>query len=202
METFLGLSPSAWVAVLTVVLAIIAFFQVRIYHQIHATTERAERAYVNMSHKPPGLVCFKVGLAIGPEPVPIGPNAMIGVEVQITNHGRTPANVLAAVLTLHVGTELPNEPPYTDNPEWGAFFLMPNEGHFFVTPILSTPLTDEQFLSIQEGRLKMWALGYVDYTDIFEAHHRAGYARRYEPMRTDNNLVFETKPGYNYDKTK
>ena len=45
-------------------------------------------------------------------------------------------------------------------------------------------------------------LGYVDYMDAFEQRHRFGYARQFVPNTRENNLVFITKPGYNYDRER
>ena len=50
----------------------------------------------------------------------------------------------------------------------------------------------------------LYLFGYVDYTDQFGQNHRAGYARRYDPniKKGQNNLVFVTEYGYNYDEPR
>src|SRR6476646_2301502 len=59
-----------------------------------------ERAFVVMSHNPPGLVIQ---------------NNEVKVSVQVRNAGRTPATVSGALLKLQInpiGTKLPAEPDY------------------------------------------------------------------------------------------
>jgi hypothetical protein len=187
------------IAVLTFVLMKITRDQKDLGRLAVTATEVIERAYVNMSHAPPGLYCIKGMDTAAPEAVPLVAGLPVAVGVQITNHGHTPATIVAAVVVMYMGDKLPDEPPYTDHDTWGAFFLMPNEGRFVVTRMISTALTDEQLKLVHENKLTIWACGYVDYVDRFGATHRSGYARRYAPSVTQNNLVFETKPGYNYD---
>lgn len=194
-----ALDPNWVIVLLTIVLAWLANEDRRLNHRMMAHNVTVERAYVHMSHTPPGLFCIKDLATKGPTEIPIVAGEPIAVRVQITNHGHTPATILAAVAVMYVGEVLPEEPPYTDHKTWGAFFLMPNEGHFFVTRMIHTGLSAEQLSQVRDSKLFMWACGYVDYVDRFGHGHRSGYARRYSPSSYENNLVFETKPGYNYD---
>jgi hypothetical protein len=157
--------------------------------KISADTSRmAERAYVRMSHLPPGLVF--AGRA----------SEEVSVTVKISNSGRTPANITAVGLTLWTDRELPKEPPDPDpaKAQTTAFFLSADD-HFFVSRAETRPipLLDE----IRNSDRPAWLFGYVDYTDTFGRRHRSGYARRHDPNQA-NNLVFETKAGYNYDQEK
>ena len=48
----------------------------------------------------------------------------------------------------------------------------------------------------------LYLFGYVDYVDIFDKPHRAGYARVYDLSRrkTTNNLGIVPNNFYNYDQ--
>jgi hypothetical protein len=190
-----------WVIVfLTLALAWLANEDRKLNNKTIAHNIAVERAYVNMSHKPPGLYSLAGSTTPNPTAVPLAANEAIMVNVQVTNHGPTPATITAAVMTIEVGESLPDKPSYSDHKTWGAFFLMPNDGHFYTGRMIHTGIKEEDMARIQAGEgLFIWAIGYVDYTDVFGKRHRAGYARRYSPRSAENNLVFETKPGYNYD---
>jgi hypothetical protein len=188
-------------AAFTIIVARITRQQKDLAELAQRSTHVVERAYVDMSHAPPGVYCID-NYTMNPTPGPVNPNGMVTVRIQIRNHGATPANILAATVVAHIDTELPSDPPYTDDKDWGAYFLMPNES-FWVERMIHNPLDDDdRYRRIQDGTLTLWVLGYVDYTDVFGTTHRAGYARRFYPKATDNNLVFETKPGYNYDNER
>jgi hypothetical protein len=150
----------------------------------------AERAYVSMSHVPPGLV----------PGVLVGGVLAVNASVAVQNKGSTPARVINAELFAHQSTNpLPDEPPYgipTDPPS--SAYLVKDE-QFYVSGTFN--LTQADWAQIQASARTLWLLGYVDYIDVFDQRHRAGYARRYAPTAPPgNNLPFETKAGYNYDK--
>jgi hypothetical protein len=158
--------------------------QALIYRAQLKTTYTVERAYVDISHHPPGLT-------FQPDGRPI---AHFGVR----NYGRTPADILNVSVTLRTGTgPLPQTPPYGLDNEVTQAFVMPDEsinvsGNF-------QPIAEETMAALHNGTLTAWLLGYVDYGDRFGRRHRGGYARRYVPALANNNLVFEITPGYNYD---
>lgn len=185
-------------AFFTVVLAKLTKHQKILADRALASSHVMERAYVNMSHKPPGLHF---------DPDGKGHPGFLGAILVITNHGRTPARVIGTSVGFHVfpllpENSLPTAPPYRSEDQIPVeFFLMPT-GKFFQGNPRVHLLTDEQLRDIQDGQLGLWLLGYVDYIDIFERPHRGGYARRYEPAMHATgrpNLVFETQRGYNYD---
>jgi hypothetical protein len=151
----------------------------------------AERAYISMSHLPPGLV---------PSP-PAGGMVVVRCSVAVQNKGNTPARVIDAQLFTHSSVApLPEAPPYgqASVPRSAAYLVKDEQfhmnGEFFV------PFA--RWAEVQAGTVPLWVLGYVDYIDFFNRRHRAGYARRYNPNApagSNNNLPFETKEAYNYD---
>jgi hypothetical protein len=146
----------------------------------------AERAYVDISHDPPGL-------QMGND---------IRFSVTIRNHGRTPAYVSSPLMILAI-SEIPNLPPqlpYGSTVIQPTTFLMPGQTFHKWELFPQFPEVDVQM--INSGQRTLWLFGYVDYRDTFRALHRGGYARRYIPTPlpgSTNNLVFVSEPGYNYD---
>jgi hypothetical protein len=148
-----------------------------------------ERAYVAMSHNPPGLV-FQT-------------NA-VNVSVQIRNAGRTPANVSGVLLKLQINpgsAKLPPEPDYGGgvNLDSSSGFLV-SDKHFNVQT--GFVITEEQAREAQSNEARVYLYGYVDYIDVFGARHRAGYARRYLHGMPENNLIFVAERAYNYDRVR
>jgi hypothetical protein len=191
----------------TLALAGIALLQLFVFGwqgiQLRRTVDavvRSERAFVKMSHPPPG----------------IRPEANTGLfwfEIEIKNFGRTPAtvsDVLLNRLVLPKGDVLPAIPPYErQSGSIPRAFLAADEGMFYRRVYQITP---EEMIAVKDHQSDLYLIGYVDYTDQFKKRHRAGYARVYRPAiddrasyRTDaefearNNLAFVTQAGYNYD---
>jgi hypothetical protein len=199
---FKRLDPNWVIVLLTIALALLANEDRKLNNRTIAHTIAVERSYVDMSHKPPGIFSILGGGSSDPQSIAtMTPKLPLCVSIQVTNHGHTPADITAVVVTCYVGKSLPDQPPYTDHTTWGAYFLMPNEGRFVASRVVHSGLRSEDVALINSEQLFFWVIGYVDYTDVFNKQHRAGYARRYSPAAHDNNLVSETKPGYNYDKT-
>lgn len=166
-------------------------------HQATLDTNRvAERAYVDISHFPPGLELSQ-------------DRRVAEVEVLIKNHGATPATVTDVFLTLKIGSDpLPDEPlyePEAGRPEIAAFLVAGGSFQKWIR----WPVPEPDSKRIEQGAT-VWLLGYVDYEDTFGRKHRGGYARRYDakrdsaavPKEKRNNLPFETKAGYNYDRPR
>jgi hypothetical protein len=164
-------------------------------------TRQVERAYVTISHTPPGLVIE-------------GNSGWITVRVR--NFGRTPAtvtDVLLKTITLPKDDRLPDVPNYErKNREARKIpkgFLVSNDELFYGEAY-------EVHERIKSGALKFWFIGYVDYIDQFGQRHRGGYARLYDPPSDDplryegddrafkerNNLRFVQQDGYNYDRPR
>jgi hypothetical protein len=197
---FKSLDPNWVIVLLTVALALLANEDRKLNNRTVAHTIAVERSYVDMSHKPPGLFSILGGSSDPQSIATMTPKLPLCVSIQVTNHGHTPADITAVVVTCYLGKALPDNPPYTDHTTWGAYFLMPNEGKFVASRLIHSGLSSDDVTLIRSEQLFFWVVGYVDYTDVFNKRHRAGYARRYSPPAHENNLVFETKPGYNYDK--
>ena len=153
--------------------------------------EAAERAYVQMSHMPPGL-----------EIQPGGGKCRI--QMRIKNFGRTPARITGELLNISVrnkGERLPQEPDYKipDGHELIAAFLLTGD-EIFAPEVFEDGGLD--IPKLKSGEKVLWLFGYVDYIDQFDGHHRAGWARRYIPGPQDETLAYITQDGYNYDRPR
>jgi hypothetical protein len=156
------------------------------------STEITERGYVKISHTAPGIV-FDA--------------ASSKLEVQIKNAGRTPASVIDLLLKqviLNANEELPLVPDYSAlEPEPKEAFLAAGDKVFVSR---SFDLKHSELEAVRSGAARLFLFGYVDYVDVFNKHHRAGYARSYEPSRDTgdpskrNNLLIVPSRAYNYDK--
>ena len=160
--------------------------------------EAAERAYVKMSHCPPGL-----------HPAPL-PNSLYIIDVQVKNFGETPAIVTDLVLVKRIlprSQRLPPIPEYSPRAdgETPNIFLV-REDEFFTT--INFPMMDEERFIIEgntlEGRTHiLYIYGYIDYIDKFGGHHRGGYARVFNGIFSEtNNLNIVIQAGYNYDRQR
>jgi hypothetical protein len=150
----------------------------------------SERAYVKMSHAPPGL-----------RKVEDQPGIYV-IEVVVSNFGRTPAIVTDALikkLPLPFGQKLDPEPNYTPDPGEHvppqAFLVKDDHFSFHRRWVIGTGV--ERPAPKQDPAIEFYALGYVDYTDSFGKRYRAGYARRY---KSDRNIpdpeVYPTEEAY------
>ncbi len=143
-----------------------------------------ERAYVRMSHREPGI-----------DP------ASKKVEIQIKNKGSTPAKIMGVRLgwvVVDAGETLPTVTPYErteDHPSAQAFLHADSD--FSVRRGLEIP--DSIWVDITSEQKTLYVIGLVEYVDMFDVWHRAGYARRYAHGRVKNNLPFVSEGGYNYD---
>ena len=172
------------IALLALIQAGIYAVQARIYAGMRKDARSIERAYVDLSHAPPGL-------EVDP---PRGNTQTIHCRIVLRNHGRTPADVLAVSLRLFTHTALPAQPPYAASTPM-RYTVMPGETVNWTNPF---PLPTAEVQQVQVDARTLWIVGYVDYRDRFGNAHRNGYARRYMPQ-PDNNLVFEIVSDYNYD---
>ncbi len=176
---------TALLAAFTGVLVRVGYLQWRTLNETLRSNEIIERAYIGLSHEPPGLAVLPTA----------PPSARVAIRVK--NHGRTPARVTDISLTLLISSApLPPVPPYGPARQINAFLTAGDE--FFV-PL---PITASQLAQIHAGAAA-YVLGYVDYRDQFGRgqRHQCAYARRYDDHSPGNNLVFVTEAGYNYEKT-
>jgi hypothetical protein len=118
-------------------------------------TRTIERAYVKMSHAPPGLECLDNGFRL---------------TIGLKNYGTTPAQITTYVLKLHIlpdGQLLPSDPDYSEaklSRVTGAF-LVPNDEIFYTNIILTT---ESPIDIINDQKRHIWVYGYVDYIDQFD----------------------------------
>lgn len=155
----------------------------------------AERAYVKMSHVSPGVRWVARN------------DELFQIEVEVKNHGRTPANVTDVMIgakLLENGELLPDPFPYSASARESIpnAFLVTNET-FFATRHF--PLRGQNLADVRSGGKKLWIFGHVDYIDAFNFRHRSGYVRIYVPHIDDgkqNNLYYSTEARYNYDRQR
>lgn len=152
---------------------------------------RVERAYVKMSHRTPGVM-FSSGFT------------KVEVEIEVRNHGRTPARVTDALLSSMIvpkGRRVPDRPIYKETPDRDipSAFLVVND--FFIFSGYTT-ITSEQSAEVRAGNAQLCIVAYVDYIDQFGERHRGGYGRMYYPQPGENNLMFINERGYNYDRVR
>ena len=143
---------------------------------------KVERAYVGLSHEEPGL---------NPD------NRKVAVQVQ--NTGETPAKVVGVRLGIAVvekDGDLPSVPPSMEDHPSAQAFLQAGD-RFTVRQGL--PISDADWGDITRGAKTLYVVGLVEYIDVFDVWHRAGYARRYAHGRLKNNLTFAPGDAYSYD---
>jgi hypothetical protein len=153
-------------------------------------TRDIERAYVKMSHYPPGAM--------------FGTGPSVDTQIEIKNFGNTPARITNVVVNAWVspkGKPLPEQVTYKpiSGPVPGAF-LVSNDSFVFFS---SVEILETDRAGIRERTRQLHVIGYVDYIDQFGQRHRGGYARKYEAAGpTNNNLVYVPERGYNYDRLR
>jgi len=166
----------------------------------------SERAYVKMSHDPPGVEFHRTSEG----------QSWLTVGLSVKNWGKTPARVVKAVICYRCtpGIEmLPKMPVYDENAVHAQVqsFLVTND---FAGYLYERLIPTEHVIAVKEGRSNLWVYGHVEYLDMFDVLHVAGYGTFYvpeydEPARYGpgqfekrSNLVFITEPTYNYDRRK
>jgi hypothetical protein len=157
-------------------------------------TRTVERAYVKLSHAPPGLRMDDQG--------------RFSLQIGVKNFGTTPAKVNDILMQPVV---LPNNQPLPRRPKyarvWGEIpqaFLVAQEEFVYNVSVNISP---EQMVAVNTAFTHvLYLVGYVDYIDHFGQRHRGGYARMYKPLtgflKDQNNLVYVVQEGYNYDRPR
>jgi len=199
--------------VLVIVTALLARYTARLWRatkdlvaESGDTARKELRAYVKMSHSPPGLT-FETS------------NGVFRITIQVKNFGRTPAritNSLIKHLILSSNGLLPDIPDYgrdTATSEGLTAFLVAGDEAFL--SMAFSGIEVESLRAVERKMNRLWLYGYVDYVDQFGQRHRAGWARLYDPERDNrryypsdedfakrSNLVFVEKEGYNYDRER
>lgn len=173
--------------------AFVLAIQVLIFWRQETATKTIERAYVQISHlsnEIPGLDIHPAGVCLA--------------QINVKNHGSTPARITRVFLTRRLLMDeqlLPDIPDYRAEegdpiePPTEAFLVKGGDvtiGYEFNIAVADVPL-------VNQGEKRLFIYGFADYTDQFGRDFRAGYGRRYQPGLPGNNLVFITQPRYNYD---
>ncbi len=151
--------------------------------------EATERAYVKISHCPPGLVFSDLP-------------GICSVQIKIHNLGNTPARITDVVISRLIQPEtsvLPAIPRYETRDKREESFLYKDDPFYFIRRFT---LADSDRDGMQNGSIKFYLYGYVDYIDQFGTRHRSGYGRQFDPHGNPDNLKFLTQPGYNYDRPR
>lgn len=166
----------------------------------------SERAYIKMSHDPPGVEFHVTSEG----------QSWLTVGLSVKNWGKTPTRVVKAVICYRCtpGIEmLPEKPVYDENAVHAQVqaFLVTND---FTGYVYERRIPTQQVIDVKEGRSNLWVYGHVEYLDIFDVLHVAGYGTFYVPEYDDparygpgqfqkrSNLVFITELTYNYDRKK
>jgi hypothetical protein len=241
-EWWLATLPDWLMAIFAIVLAVIAYFQWQVTERQAEITRSqnaivetqntimeaqnalmlasaeavytVERAYVSITHRPPGLDFDDLLFNFPGEPVCYN----VRVSFLIKNTGNTPATITGFMFQPFLGA-LPPEPSYDGVVEIVQSHLTKDDS-FAVHQNWRIPEAEYQRSQTQRG-LGLYVFGYVDYIDKFGGHHRTGYGRRYRLQADDpnsyklpdgstdakadklrNNLEFVATPGYNYDKKR
>ena len=160
----------------------------------------SERAYVAISHVPPGLGMDDIG--------------GVWVEMRVKNFGRTPGRterINIDFLYLEDAQFVPDTPPRIERQETVSVFLVTQDEFFFNHQrALGATVVD----NLREGKGTLLVWGYVDYLDAFNRPHRAGYGRIYNASLDDprhyrtgtyekrSNLNIVIRQAYNYDRER
>lgn len=164
------------------------------------TARASERAYVTLSHRPPGLKFD--------DNVDSRQRRMVSVEIEVKNYGRTPATVGNVVVELF--SERAGAIPLLGPSDEKTSAFLVSGGYINVEPWFIA--NDEVWALGRNGsgadtlRLR----GRVAYTDKFGDQHVGAYERIYQPhvdifdeANPDrNNLVFERGARGNYDRLR
>lgn len=203
--------PNWLVAAFTLLLALIAY-------RANQHFRVSERAYVKLSHRPPGLY-FEFPAR---QEVLYHHNRTVWVrcDLRVKNFGKTPSSITTVTIAHKIAAVGKNisQPAYNNaiiiNSD--AFLVCDDE---FTQPYRAA-ITHEEFDAILRGESLLFLFANVEYTDKFKARHRGTYARRYvsendltrpvtirtgEDLPADehnsgrNNLAFINMHGFNSD---
>ncbi len=195
------------VALFTGLLVICTGIWIWIAHRQNQIMRTIERAYVTMSHhSESGNPSLKIDPTEG----------TATVAIKVRNYGRTPAEVTDVFLALAFDA-LPPPHSYVLPPghqQTRAFLVTQSEFNYHRT---FGGLDPNDLMAVMEEveERKLWLYGYVDYRDSFGTRHRGGYMRQYcrfdhsvppqvpgVPVESENNLIFDPTPKFNYDRRR
>jgi hypothetical protein len=179
--------------IFTGLLLVVTGGQLFIGWRTDAHFQRSERAYVKMSHEPPGIVWDAKN------------QGWFAVSVKITNHGRTPAQITDIRLGADVITRKNKRPA---PPDYGAANLIGGDTQAFLVCADffyrhgGYSISCAEHADVMAGGSNLFFYGYVDYIDQFGVRHRAGYGRLFDKSDQSANLVFPRRKSLNYDRVR
>jgi hypothetical protein len=165
-----------------------------------ATNREIERAYVTMSHHPPGInVHSECVLADGN---PERWKHKIALKIKVQNHGNTPAQVTRTLVQVILtnAAEFPMTPGYAEELARPGYVSLVKGDSYTITTPYEFESTGEKtfsgaFRELAEHGHRLYVIGYTDYIDKFGQRHRCGYGRVYNPAADDRNLPEYLAPG-------
>jgi hypothetical protein len=168
-EVFLGISPTGWGAIFTLVIAFAAIIQVIVYRQMLGHALVVERAYLWVPEI--ALLNFK-------------PWQPLKLSLKLTNTGHLPAHLVSQTITLV--TEEPLDTIPTHMPWENAVAVVPPSGSFIIhhpTFIGNPTQSEDEWNRAMSGAFNISIFGAFQYLDGFsEAPRETGYAFFYNPL--------------------
>ena len=149
----------AFLAAFTAMLVIVGIFQTIILYKTTAHFKIVERAYIKISHRPPGIE-------------PEGITGLFWVNLEITNSGKTPARVTDVVLTPVV--VVPHKKGLPEIPDYSVPAVRDNIPNAFL-------VTEDKFFSVQ--RCKIPKLEMTSIMELESDLYLIGFCRLYRPIR-------------------
>src|ERR1700733_3639195 len=164
-------------AVATGVIAWFTIVLARVGRKADTHFQVVERAYVKLSHHPPGIYWQNPGLHVPEE----NREYWVRIGFRVKNLGKPPAHVTEICLAykpVGKGEKLPDVPNYSEGTIGPAHAFLVTEDEFSHLTRVKIAIEDKE--SIWKGDKRLFVFGYVEYRDKFGANHRGRYARRYE----------------------
>jgi hypothetical protein len=158
-------------------------------HILAKHTRDTGRAYVKISHPPETVAIFSTHIALeSTRPFHVS----FGVE----NCGQTPARVSNVCIYWEIALSESDVKlyPQAQTPEFRAFMVTKD----WVRKTIPITFSEADFLRIKGGKEILVVYGYVEYADMFERRHIAGYGRTFDLGA--NDLVFPRTGALNDDR--
>jgi len=158
-----------------------------------AHTQVVERAYVTITHDPPGIQPATERQAGEPAQW----THHLSLRMRVTNHGNTPARITGCLVQLVLTNgELPATPNYDPDLFRASDVSLVQSDSFSINIPYEFKATGDRsfsaaFRQMAEAGHRLYVLAYVDYIDRFGERHRWGYARTYDAALDD-----KTRPDY------
>jgi len=190
-------------ALLTAAIGLIAFIQVRRMGETNEHMRAVERAYVTMSHHPPGILPVAERLD---GDLPRWKHRLT-LRMKVQNHGNTPAKITRALVQVIMTTApFPPNPSYTETEGRDGHVSLVKDDSYSITIPYEFSGTGEKAWDLcgslgvlhNQGH-RLYVIGYVDYIDKFDHRHRAGYGRVYEPAIDDRKSPAYQRPNSGND---